>query len=287
LRPSTGLGESYLWADTLRRNLAELITYSANGAVKIKVTSSIGIESAAAGGAQGDMIDRADQAMYLAKKSGRNQVRTWPMVVVNEALRQTAQLKDAPVTEKRDWFLKECAQNMSSVLLDHVTDHCERVACLAAEMGSTLGMAASSITRLRLAGLLHDIGKCLIPSDFLEKKGTLTTSEWDILNRSPHEGAKIAQALGADAETSDMISRQCNWYCGSNSSFQIAHSDDPLAAVLKVADAYAALTAARPYRAKLSPGAALHELELERGRQFDPIAIDALTAGLKVYSKAA
>jgi diguanylate cyclase (GGDEF)-like protein/putative nucleotidyltransferase with HDIG domain len=287
LRPSTGLGESYLWADTLRRNLSDMITYFANGAVKIKVTPSIGVQSAPNGGLQSEMIDRADQAMYLAKNSGRNQVRTWPMVVVNDALRRSARLKGAPVTEKRHWFLNECRHNMSSVQLDHVTGHCERVASLAGEIGSALGMTPSAITRLRLAGLLHDIGKCLIPSDFLEKIGTLTPSEWDILNGSAREGAKIAQMLGADAETSDVISRQCNWYCENNASFQTEHFHDPLAAVLKVADAYAALTAARPYRAKLSPGEALHQLDLERGRQFDPVAVDALQAGRAAYREAA
>jgi diguanylate cyclase (GGDEF)-like protein len=281
LRPGSGPGESLLWADEIRRRLAAMPIALGDAGQPLRVTSSIGVETAMGGGCQKDVIERADQAMYLAKRTGRNRVCTWPMVKIDQALKALETMRDSSVEEKRSKFLAECESALSGSQRDEVTWHCERVARLARDMGRIQGMPPAMLHRLSEAGLLHDIGKCLVPFDLLEKKEKLSPAEWDVMGRTPADGAKIGGTLGADRATVEAIRLQRHWYGESTAKTRRRRQDrdvQRMTAVLQVADAFIALTTGRPYREKLSPEAAQKELEGQRGKRFDPAALDALVA---------
>lgn len=277
LRSCAGLGEAYVWADGLRRKLAELPILVEGGSVKIQVTASIGVELVS-GGLHQEVIDRADQAMYCAKKLGRNRVCTGSMVVVREALRSASDMKNATMHEKRRRFLGECEKSLSDFQRTQVTGHGERVALLAGELGRAMGMSSSESRRLQDAGLLHDLGTCLVPADLLEKTQVLTNEEWNVIHHLPSEGAKMSLLLGADRGAAEAIRRRGEWFCRPSVRTRKDRGTGILRSILQVADAFIAMTAGRPYRRPLPPQAARRELDAERGRQFDPAVIDLLTA---------
>jgi diguanylate cyclase (GGDEF)-like protein len=276
LRPCLGLGDSYVWAESLRRKLSALPVLIEGGPLQLQVTPSIGVETVFARASDQCVIDHADQAMYLAKKAGRNQVCTWPMVAVLNALEQTSQQHGVSVAEKRNYFLARCSETLSAVQNEHVTLHCEKVAFLSAEIARVLGMPERTVENLRLAGLLHDLGKCLIPADLLEKSDPLTSDERRLIDRLPVESAKISMILGADIETAETIGREhiANDPC----AIQLKKDDavDSMTSVLRVADIFVAMTTDRAYRPRVSPQLAQEELESKRGQLFHPATLDAL-----------
>jgi diguanylate cyclase (GGDEF)-like protein len=289
LRPSSGPGESLLWAEEIRQRLAEMPIPLGQPGQELRITSSIGIETTQAGACHADVIERADQAMYLAKRSGRNQVCTWPMVRIQQALHRLEQMPAATVEEKRKKFLAECESTLSHSQRDDVTWHCERVARVARDMGKKLAMPSKTLSHLSEAGLLHDIGKCLVPADLLEKKEKLSAAEWSVIGRTPADGAKIGGMLGADNTTIEAIRLQRHWYDDSVGTPSQARDGDiqRMTSLLQVADAFVALTTGRPYREKRTPSEAKIELESQRGKQFDPAALDALSGNSAAIAAAA
>lgn len=154
--------------------------------------------------------------------------------------------------------------------------HGLKVGKLAERVGLALGLADGYATRVRLAGVLHDIGKLSVPRSLLTKRGPLTDAERRVMERHPAIGAAILQLAG--------LPREARWvrchhermdgrgYPGGLVGYEI-----PLPSrIILAADAFDALTSDRPYRRARSTDEALSELEAHSGSQFDPSCIAAL-----------
>src|SRR5204862_8197851 len=126
-------------------------------------------------------------------------------------------------------------------------------------------------------GLLHDVGKIGVPDNVLLKQERLTREERMIMNAHPVLGAQIIAPVAKLAPELPIIRHHHEWYNGSGYPDRLIGDEIPrLARILHVADAFEAMTAARPYRMKpLTPEQALGELRKFAGIQFDPEVVDA------------
>jgi putative two-component system response regulator len=146
--------------------------------------------------------------------------------------------------------------------------HCERLSDYGARLAARLGMQSEDVEALRLAGLVHDIGKIAVPDSILKKPGKLDDREWAIMRTHSAEGERICSGLASFERILPIIRHHHERFDGSGYPDRLAGSAIPATArVLQVVDIYDALTTARPYKSAESPENALRimEREVERG----------------------
>ena len=149
--------------------------------------------------------------------------------------------------------------------------HTKRVGQYVMELTTALELSEKQIESLRLAAILHDIGKIGIDDAILRKSGALTENELEKMKSHPEIGAKI---LGFVDEMQDVIpgvQYHHEWFDGSGYPSGLRGEDIPLnARIIAIADAFDALTTDRPYRKALDSKVALKLLADDAGKHFDP-----------------
>ncbi|HEV3230572.1 MAG TPA: HD-GYP domain-containing protein [Solirubrobacteraceae bacterium] len=159
-------------------------------------------------------------------------------------------------------------------------NHSRTVGRYAEQIASELGMPGRRAERVRLAGMLHDIGKIGIPDSILQKPEPLTEVEWDDMKRHPRIGARIV-AQNHLEDIGEWILAHHERPDGSGYPLGLREPQIPLEArILAVADAYEAMTAGRPYRCALEARRAREELRRGAGRQFDRRVVDVFVRWL-------
>ena len=155
--------------------------------------------------------------------------------------------------------------------------HSQRVKEIAVDIGRVMQVSATELEALEWGGLLHDVGKIGVPDNVLLKQEKLTKEERMIMNAHPVLGAEIIAPVTKLAPELPIIRHHHEWYNGSGYPDRLIGDEIPkLARILHVADAFEAMTAARPYRmTPLTPEQALGELRKFAGIQFDPVMVDA------------
>ena len=159
--------------------------------------------------------------------------------------------------------------------------HVERMSALAARLGAGLGWAERDCETLRLAAVLHDVGKVGVPDAILLKPGLLEPDERVLMESHASTGHAIL--AGARSELLRMADRIA-WthherFDGGGYPRHLAGQEIPLAGrIAAVADVYDALTSDRPYREAYDDRVALEMIRSERGAHFDPQVVDALLA---------
>jgi putative nucleotidyltransferase with HDIG domain len=155
--------------------------------------------------------------------------------------------------------------------------HSHRVKEIAVDIGRVMRVTDAELEALEWGGLLHDVGKIGVPDGVLKKAERLTRDERMIMNAHPVLGAQIIAPVTKLAPELPIIRHHHEWYNGSGYPDRLIGDEIPkLARVLHVADAFEAMTAARPYRmTPLSHEQALAELRKFAGVQFDPVVVDA------------
>jgi HD-GYP domain-containing protein (c-di-GMP phosphodiesterase class II) len=166
----------------------------------------------------------------------------------------------------------------SALLPQAARAHGRAVATIGARLAAVLELAEEEIADIGLAAALHDIGKATVPRAVLDKPGPLTGREWRLIRRHPGEGERLLRASFADRPSvlAAVRSHHERWD-GAGYPDGLAGAEAPLAArIVAVADAYQAMLETRPYRASLTPAAALAEIEANARSQFDPDCAAAL-----------
>jgi len=155
--------------------------------------------------------------------------------------------------------------------------HSHRVKEISVDIGRVMRVGASEMEALEWGGLLHDVGKIGVPDNVLNKPDRLTREERMIMNSHPVLGAEIIAPVTMLAAELPIIRHHHEWYNGSGYPDRLIGDEIPkLARILHVADAFEAMTAARPYRmTPLTHEQALGELRKFAGIQFDPVVVDA------------
>ncbi len=156
--------------------------------------------------------------------------------------------------------------------------HSGRVSRIAEAMCRVMGLPESEIEIIKWAGLLHDVGKIGIRDNILLKEGPLDKEERVLMNQHPTIGAEIVAPARQLHNEAPLIKTHHEWFNGSGYPDGVEALDIPLGArILGVADAYEAMTSARPYRkTPLSHEIAIGELRKYSGIQFDPEIVPIL-----------
>jgi HD-GYP domain-containing protein (c-di-GMP phosphodiesterase class II) len=149
--------------------------------------------------------------------------------------------------------------------------HSERVMHIAAAIAKEMGLDEAMIERVRLGGLLHDIGKIGIIEALLEKPEMLSEDEFPPMRLHPEKGVAILAPISQLRDVLPGILHHHERYDGTGYPKGLNGEDIPLAArIISVADSFDAMVADRPYRKGLSSIEALAELRNCSGSQFDP-----------------
>ncbi len=158
---------------------------------------------------------------------------------------------------------------------DHYTQgHSRKVSAYSVMIANELGLAETEIEEIRLAGLLHDIGKVGIPESILNKSGPLDACEWETMKTHTDLGARILETLKPMARIREMVRHHHEFYDGTGYPCRLEGENIPHGArVIAIADAYDTITSARTYKKARTAEDAFAELERCAANQFDPALV--------------
>ena len=158
--------------------------------------------------------------------------------------------------------------------------HCQTVACYAEAIARELELDEGAVESVRLAGLLHDVGKIGISDSIVAKPGPLDDAEWIEMQNHPRIGASILDDAGLE-DIREWILAHHERPDGAGYPRGLRDEEIPLEAkILAVADAYEAMTNDRCYRRAIGRERAVAELRRHAGRQFDEVVVEAFVVVL-------
>ncbi len=157
--------------------------------------------------------------------------------------------------------------------------HLPRVQQLAARLAETLGMSEDEIQGVKVAALLHDVGKVAVPENILSKPGPLTHEEFEKVRLHPQIGAEIIRRVPFPYPVAPFIMSHHERWDGKGYPQGLKGGEIPLGArVLAVVDHFDALTSDRPYHQAMSQESALALLQQDAGKALDPTVVEAFVA---------
>ncbi|RKT06815.1 putative nucleotidyltransferase with HDIG domain [Streptomyces sp. 3211.6] len=159
--------------------------------------------------------------------------------------------------------------------------HSERVGQASEMIARELGMADDRLEVVRIAGILHDVGKLGVPTRLLRKNGPLTPEERRVIELHPEYGHEMVRGIGFLGEARSAILHHHERVDGSGYPYGLSGEQIPvLARVVAVADSFDAMTSTRSYSRARPVETALAELRRCAGSQFDPAMVRALTSAV-------
>jgi diguanylate cyclase (GGDEF)-like protein len=271
LLPETDERGAFLLAERLRR--AAHRTFSDE---PVPVTVSFGMSSYPEHGDRLDLLlSLATHAMGAAKELGKDR----SVIYSAEVARMLASVGGPDGAELQLATVVGLAETLD-IRDTGVVGHCQSVGRYAELTAIELGLAPERVERVRLAGVLHDVGKIGVSDRVITKPGPLDADEWREMRTHPEIGARLL----AHPEFDDLR----GWVLahherpdGRGYPQGLAGDSIPIeASILAVADAYEAMTADRAYRPAMGQEAARAELEAGAGTQFDARVVQAFLAAL-------
>jgi two-component system cell cycle response regulator len=271
LAPDCDEHGAFMLAERMRAAVHEAVGGRDPGSA---LTISFGISTFPLHGQSADALLRtADQALYAAKRLGRNRSvissAEVPGILARPArhddgesqVELAALVNLAEALDVRDWGS---------------ASHCRRVGRFAELTARELGLSPEAVERIRLAGILHDVGRVALPEYVLSKDEPLTNDEWVLVRAHPVAGARMVETTEYDDIRSWILFHH-ERPDGTGYPEGRVESEVPLeSSIIAVADAYEAMTSDRPYRPALAPEDAGDELRREAGRQFRADVVEAL-----------
>jgi HD-GYP domain-containing protein (c-di-GMP phosphodiesterase class II) len=233
-------------------------------------SATVGISEALVLRAKDEVIREADLALIGAKRIHQDVVIYGPDM--------------APGTDRGVEEDEHHTRTLASALAravdakdSYTRSHCQTVSQLCGLIGAELGLDTGRLTRLRLAGLLHDVGKIGVPDAILNKPAKLTDDEYQHMKRHSLLGYDIVQAADMEVEAR-WVRHHHERFDGGGYPDGLAGEEIPQESrIILVADAFEAMTSDRPYRQAPGQSFAILELGRHAGTQFDPAVVEALT----------
>ena len=289
--PEATLARAEELAERLRRQLADLtVPEEMEGC---RLTASFGVasdENPRVTTADG-LVILADQALYAAKRAGRNRVATSDQLYgMGEPLQKQSdevehlrrQVESLSIQAKEAYVQSIWSLVQALEARDRYTScHSQNITFIAEKVAQKLGLSPALTRSVRLAAMLHDIGKIGVPDSVLLKPSELTQEERAILRRVPQLSANIVDHMRILQAELPMIRHQRENYDGTGYPLGLAGDQIPIGSrILMVADAFDSLTSDRVFRPSCSATNAIKEIRRHAGTQFDPRVVEALTACL-------
>jgi putative two-component system response regulator len=153
----------------------------------------------------------------------------------------------------------------------YTSGHSERVCYYSDFISKRLSFSPKDRSELQIASYLHDIGKIGISNRFINKKGTLTPTDWAIIKQHTKKSIELLIPLNLSPNILSYIQHHHERFDGTGYPDGLAGDQIPLGArIIAISDSYDSMTSDRPYRKPLSNGDAKNELMKNAGKQFDP-----------------
>ena len=259
------------------RKLVERASFKVDGNPALSVTISIGIVGGSGQQLRMETLVRdADAAMYSAKSLGRNQT------YIFEEPDEDARVPRAPISDAGRERAIEIGRRARDAATDTLTSFIAPlphyrgqpsalIAAIVVAMARQLELPEAEIDRIRVAALLHDVGKVAVPEEILDKPAPLTSAEWRTVVQHPRIGQVILEHAAALRDAVPIILHHHERFAGHGYPYGLRANEIPLGArIVAIADAYDAMTHDRPYKRAMSHVAAIAELRQHSGTQFDP-----------------
>lgn len=158
----------------------------------------------------------------------------------------------------------------------YTAGHQRRVSNLARGIATEMGVSKAQIQGVRMAGVIHDIGKISVPGEILSKPGNISQNELGIIKEHPQVGYNILKTVDFPWPIAQIVLQHHERMDGSGYPNGISGENILLEArILAVADVVEAMASHRPYRAALGINLALNEISKNRGSSYDPKVVDA------------
>ncbi len=153
----------------------------------------------------------------------------------------------------------------------YTSGHSERVCYYSDFISKRLSLSPKERSELQIASYLHDIGKIGISNRFINKKGTLTPTDWAVIKQHTRKSIELLVPLNLSSNIISYIQHHHERYDGTGYPDGLAGERIPLGArIISISDSYDSMTSDRPYRKPLTNGDAKSELLKNAGKQFDP-----------------
>ena len=242
-----------------------------------RVTISVGVGAFPEQASAEELEENVDSALYWAKQHGKNRLCAYDASVVKPPSPEEASRLAA-----RQAQLKAAEHMIRAVdIKDTYTgEHSQSVHVLVTGIATELGLEPELVEQVRLAGLLHDLGKIGLPDEILRKPGRLTPHEQRLVRSHPELGHSLLGRLraGPGRHVDPPPSRALGRHRLSAGPHRGGHPAE--LRIILVADAYDAMVSDRSYRPAADPPEAVAELRRMAGHQFDPRIVAALEAHL-------
>jgi diguanylate cyclase (GGDEF)-like protein/putative nucleotidyltransferase with HDIG domain len=234
------------------------------------VSASVGIADSAAGRSPECLLVGASAALAQARADGGGRVAV---------LEPGSALEPGPGEVGAD-----VAAALAAALEErdrYTSEHSESVVVLTARVAEALALPADEVERVRLAALLHDIGKIGVPDQILHKPGPLDAHEWEIMRQHSVIGERIVRAIPGLGQIARIVRHEHERVDGGGYPDGLAGDAIPIGArIILACDAYHAMVSDRPYRRAMSHAEAMAELNANAGTQFDANVVAALVGCL-------
>jgi diguanylate cyclase (GGDEF)-like protein len=273
--PGADKAAATAFAERLAAAVGE-IEFEAGDGTRVPIGLSLGLASFPEDSDSKDrLLVLADAAMYEAKRLGainRQEARAVDVggVHVDSVFGALDSLVQA--IQYRDRYTKT---------------HSDLAAEYAAKLSLQVGLSDESVRAIRIAGVLHDVGKLIVPDDILKKPGPLTEEEYDVIKRHPLVGEMLIREAPFLEDVIQAVGCHHENYDGSGYPRGLRGNDIPLLGrVMAVADAYSAMCLDRPYRKALSMDEIIAELKAGVGTRFDPRLVEVFVEMLQAERRA-
>jgi len=256
LLPQTDQGGGIKLGERIRLGLEEGLFTGKKRELGYKVTvSGSVITSPQDGDEVEDLMRKLDTLLYVAKWMGENTVYSSSTISLEFI---------------QDQLLERVDQK------DHYTrQHSERVANYATALARKMNLDEEQIELIRIASLVHDVGKVSIPEIVLNRPGKLNEEEWNLIRSHPRNSAEIIRLSPLPREIIPLILHHHERWDGTGYPQGLKGEEIPLGArIIGLADAYDAMSVERPYRRSLKPRELVEEIKKSAGSRFDPTLVE-------------
>ncbi|MFC1893837.1 diguanylate cyclase [Chloroflexota bacterium] len=267
IMPHTPADDAFTAAERVRSMVAaEMISR------QIAISVSIGLVTWPGDGLTADdLINAADSALYHAKRTGRNRTCT-----ISQMLPSRGELLESPPTNEKETLNTIYALAATIEARDRYTyGHSHKVGAYAVALAEALHLPSQKVALVSHAALLHDIGKIGIIDGVLNKTGSLTVPEMELIRSHPQLSRTIVGHVPSLTPCLPAILHHHERWDGTGYPARLKGETIPLEArIMAIADAFDAMISYRPYRAPLSYKEAIDELTRCAGSQFDPTLVE-------------